>query len=71
MAADGVKAVGHGAKTIGHEAADKAEDAVGKGKEVGAEAADKAEDAKDTTARAAKKTGNWFKRGLRKLGSIF
>jgi hypothetical protein len=45
--------VGHGAKTVGNEVGDKAEDV------------------KDKTASAAKKTGNWFSRGMHKLAKIF
>ena len=71
-----------GAKTVGSEAADKAEDAgdatvkgakvaAGAAKSVGAEAADKAEDVGDATVKGAKKTGNWFSRGMKKIGRIF
>jgi hypothetical protein len=65
-------------KVVGHEAADKAEDAgdaTAKGAKVAAretkkganEVGDKAEDVGDATKKGAKKSGNWIKRTWRKI----
>ena len=78
----GVKIAADKSKEAGKEVADKTEDVADKTVDVGKEVADKTEDVADKTVSVSKDvaqegvqktkaTGNWFKRGFKKVGGFF